>query len=252
MACWAKPGRRHGLRGAAATVPMQAQPRPKASTQPSHARGGPAPALGMLVLRALGRLAQRLGAGALQPVAVRGLQRARGVQASASSPVGIQAGAQKRGLFGRQAAIHQGVQPGCVRSWGLEECSINIVAMGVTSMRRSGAGRGCAGDRCLGGRGLISSRMRLRACDRRDITSAHRNVQHARHVGVGHVLERHQQQHGALLGGQALQAAIQIQACHVVRHHPCPPVSPGPDRPAPAGTSSRAAALVQVEVGASA
>ena len=40
---------------------------------------------------------------------------------------------------------------------------------------------------------------------------AHRNLQHAGCVGIGHVFERHEQQHGTLFGGQAQQAAFNVQ-----------------------------------------
>ena len=62
---------------------------------------------------------------------------------------------------------------------------------------------------------FISRRRRSRPRDRRDITVPMGMPSARAHVGVGHVLERHEQQHLALLGRERSERALQVE--HVER-----------------------------------
>ena len=225
--------------------------RPAPSPRPRRP-GGPAPALGMLVLQS----ARPPGAAprsrwALQPVAVQGPQqrrcRAPGVGILACS--GIQAGAQKRGLFGAAGGHPPGraawIRPDPGAGRGVHDrhrrdgCHFHAAQRGW---------HGCASGRCWTGAVSISSRMRCGRATGATITSAHRNVQHARHVGIGQVTPASPAaalarcSSGAGAAGSDPDPAVHVGRC-IIRARP---VSPGPGRPAPAHRrSSRGAGSVQ-------
>lgn len=78
---------------------------------------GPAPALGVYGLQALGGCAQGIGRRRVEPVLVQGLQQGALVLPGVglTTRVGIKACTQPLGLFGRQLAVHQGMQLCIVR-----------------------------------------------------------------------------------------------------------------------------------------